>query len=72
MAFANAGSWRKAEFATYYSEVAFQQVDLAFAARAPPYMAANVAITGAYVHENGHVRALEGTRSADAPILIGV
>lgn len=63
VAFASAGRWHKAEFPTYHFEIAFQHVDLAFAARAPPSVSENVAITGTHVHGNGDVRAFESARS---------
>ncbi|PXW72724.1 hypothetical protein C7964_101840 [Loktanella sp. PT4BL] len=62
VAFASVGSWQKVEFHTHHSEVALQQTNLAFAARAPPYVAVNVATAGTLVHGNGDVRALIGAK----------
>lgn len=62
VAFASVGSCQKVEFHTHHSEVALQQTNLAFAARAPPYVAVNVATAGTLFHGNGDVRALSGAK----------
>ncbi len=47
----------------YYSEVVFQQADIAISARDPPFVVTNVAIAGTHLHGNGDAHALAGVQN---------